>query len=162
MNHRYYQISQVIYCLFNKLQLQIFALYCLQRFKMRASSVNQVILHTLAQDQTHLTAREIYERIRENLPAVNPSTVYRALERLADAGQVSVSDMGVGAAVYETVDDEPHHHLVCQNCGQITTIHHETVQTLFDAIAQTHDFQVVTNHLILFGYCSRCQENLEG
>jgi Fur family ferric uptake transcriptional regulator len=129
---------------------------------MRASSVNQIILKTLAQDQSHLTAKQIYERIQENLPAVNPSTVYRALERLAEAGQVSVSDMGVGAAVYEAVGDEPHHHLVCQNCGKVMTIHHETVQTLFDAIAQTHDFQVMTNHLILFGYCAQCQKDPKG
>ena len=46
--------------------------------------------------------------------------------------------------------------------GQVPDGVHETVQTLFAAIAQTHDFQVVTNHLILFGYCSRCQENVEG
>ncbi|MFN2105194.1 MAG: Fur family transcriptional regulator [Candidatus Promineifilaceae bacterium] len=130
---------------------------------MRSSSTNQLILKTLSQSGAlsqsglHLTAKQIYERIQVNLPAVNPSTVYRALERLADAGQVSVSDMGVGAAVYELVAEEPHHHLVCQNCGKVATVDHETVQNLFDAIAESHDFQVVTNHLILFGTCTECQ-----
>lgn len=124
---------------------------------MRASSVNHIILDTLEQGQSHLTARQIYERVQANLPAVNPSTVYRALERLAAAGRVSISDMGVGAAVYETVDEELHHHLVCQDCGSVTTIAHESVQPMFDTIAQTHDFQIITNHLILFGYCAQCQ-----
>lgn len=125
---------------------------------MRSSSVNQIILRTLGQDQSHLTAQQIYERILVSLPAVNPSTVYRALDRLALEGQVSVSDMGGGAAVYEAVGGELHHHLVCQVCGRETTMTDELVQTLFNAIRQNYDFQVATNHLILFGRCSQCQE----
>jgi Fur family transcriptional regulator, ferric uptake regulator len=124
---------------------------------MRSSSVNQIILKTLALGQPHLTAQQIYECIREHLPAVNPSTVYRSLERLAHAGQVSVSDMGLGAVVYETVGGELHHHLVCQDCGKVTTIDDGPIQILFNNIAQQYDFHVITNHLILFGRCSQCQ-----
>jgi Fur family ferric uptake transcriptional regulator len=129
---------------------------------MRSSSVNQIILKTLEQGQSHLTAQQIYERIRENLPAVNPSTVYRALERLAHAGQVSVSDMGLGAAVYEAVGGEQHHHLVCQDCAKVITIDDDSIQSLFKNIEQQYDFQIVTNHLILFGHCSQCQERMVG
>ena len=125
---------------------------------MRSSSVSQIILRTLEQDQSHLTAQQIYEQIRDDLPAVNPSTVYRALERLAHAGQVSVSDMGLGAAVYETVGGKQHHHLVCQDCGKVTTIDDGPIHILFSNIAQQYDFHVATNHLILFGRCSQCQE----
>jgi Fe2+ or Zn2+ uptake regulation protein len=125
---------------------------------MRSSSVSQIILRTLEQDQSHLTAQQIYEQIRDDLPAVNPSTVYRALERLAHAGQVSVSDMGLSAAVYETVGGKQHHHLVCQDCALVTTIDNEIVQSFFTRIGQQYDFQVATNHLILFGHCSQCQQ----
>jgi Fur family ferric uptake transcriptional regulator len=128
---------------------------------MRSSSVNQLILKTLAQDRSHLTAQQIYERIRENLPAVNPSTVYRSLERLAHAGQVSVSDMGQGAAVFEAVCGEQHHHLVCQECGRVTMLGNEIIHSLFDRIRQQYDFQVITNHLILFGRCSQCQQTIQ-
>lgn len=123
---------------------------------MRASSVNEIILKTLAQNHSHLTAQQIYERIVANLPAVNPSTVYRSLERLAQSGQVSISDMGLGAAVYEVVDGTLHHHLVCQVCGQVITMDDEPVQTLFNQIVQQYGFEVSTNHLILFGRCGQC------
>lgn len=124
---------------------------------MRSSSVNQLILKTLTQNHSHLTAHQVYERIRKNLPAVNPSTVYRALERLAHAEMISVSDMGKGAAVYECVGGERHHHLVCQECGMVTTIDDETVEMLFQQIERQHNFQVVTNHLVLFGRCMQCR-----
>ena len=126
---------------------------------MRSSSVNQIILKTLTLNQSHLTAQQIYERIRENLPATNPSTVYRALERLAQAGKVSISDMGEGAAVYETVQGNLHHHLVCQNCGKVTMVANEPVQRLFKTLEESCDFLVTTNHLVLFGLCAQCQEH---
>jgi Fur family transcriptional regulator, ferric uptake regulator len=124
---------------------------------MRSSSVNQIILQTLDQNQVHLTARQMYESLRERLPAVNPSTVYRALERLAQEGLVSVSDMGQGAAVYEAVGGECHHHLVCQTCGQVQTINDEAVTRLFSQLEAENQFQIVTNHLVLFGHCQLCQ-----
>jgi Fur family transcriptional regulator, ferric uptake regulator len=125
---------------------------------MRASSVNHIILETLEHNHAHLTAQQIYESICERLPAVNPSTVYRALERMAHAGNVSISDMGQGAAMYEAVGGQHHHHLVCQNCGQILTLGDEDVNGLFREIEKEHNFQMVTNHLVLFGICAQCRQ----
>jgi Fur family ferric uptake transcriptional regulator len=124
---------------------------------MRASSVEKIILETLDQKHSHLTAHLVYEQIRLRLPAVNPSTVYRALERLAEAGKISVSDLGTGAEVYESMVDGIHHHLVCQKCGSISTISHEDVGNFFRLIERNYHFQVATNHLVLFGLCSQCR-----
>ncbi len=126
---------------------------------MRASSVQAAILEALAENApAHLTASEIYERIRVKLPAVNPSTVYRALERMANAGAVSVSDMGTGAAVYEILQEGIHHHLVCQGCRRVFTLDHSEVQAFFDAVERSHDFKIATNHLVLFGLCAECAQ----
>jgi Fur family ferric uptake transcriptional regulator len=128
---------------------------------MRASSVESVILDVLNQENTHLTSLQVYEKIRPQLPAVNPSTVYRALERLAKNDKISVSDIGTGAVVYETRKTEMHHHLVCQNCGQISTIGNEDVSVLFSALYQKNHFVTTTNHLILFGLCENCSKSLD-
>jgi Fur family ferric uptake transcriptional regulator len=127
---------------------------------MRASSVDQVILETLSKEHAHLTSLQVFEEIRDRLPAVNPSTVYRALERLVHHGKVSVSDMGTGSAVYELLADGFHHHLICQQCGQTITLGDEEVRQFFSAIEQKHQFQIATNHLILFGTCDNCRKNL--
>ena len=124
---------------------------------MRSSSVNTSILEVLEHNHSHLTANEVYEHIRGRLPAVNPSTVYRALERLADSGKISVSDMGTGSAVYEALTNGLHHHLVCRVCGKVYTLEHEAVQEFFKRIEEDDHFSVSTNHLILFGICSNCQ-----
>ncbi len=123
---------------------------------MRASSVERLILETLSREQTHLTSLQIYEQIRERLPAVNPSTVYRALERLVKRGKVSVSDIGIGSTVYEILTNGLHHHFVCQQCGLIQTIHHEDIERFFATVENKYHFKVITNHLILFGICEHC------
>ena len=125
---------------------------------MRASSVDQIILETLSKEHAHLTSHQVYEEIRERLPAVNQSTVYRALERLANNGKVSVSDMGTGSAVYELLADGVHHHLVCQRCRQVITLDHEEVQNFFEDIQLKNHFKIATSHLILFGICETCQK----
>lgn len=125
---------------------------------MKTSSVDALILELL-NNQQHLTAHQVYEELRPNLPAVNPSTIYRALERLANSGKVSVSDMGTGAAVYEKVTGGVHHHLVCQKCKQVITIDHEMVSAFFEQVEERYKFKVATNHLILFGVCAHCSSS---
>jgi Fur family ferric uptake transcriptional regulator len=122
---------------------------------MRQSSVQLAILEVLAgEGDSHLSALEIYERLKARLPAIAPSTVYRALERLTQQGLVSVSDMGQGVTLYERVGQALHHHLVCTACGRIFTIDHAQVGPFFAAIEAAHDFRIQTNHLILFGLCA--------
>ncbi len=128
---------------------------------MRASSVDQIIIEVLATEHAHLTSAQVYEEIRSRLPAVNPSTVYRALERLTHNGKISVSDMGTGSAVYELVSGEIHHHLVCQKCGRVMTISNTEVKNFFSAIQSQNHFIVLTNHLILFGVCEACQKEAD-
>ena len=123
---------------------------------MRTSSIEKAILTLLQDNNRHLTANEVTQQLQPRFPSMNPSTVYRALERLAHAGKISVSDMGTGAAVYEKVTDGMHHHLVCQRCGRVLTIDHTWVGPFFEQIEKEFSFEIATNHLILFGVC--CQE----
>jgi Fur family ferric uptake transcriptional regulator len=129
---------------------------------MRSSSVDFYILDTLKKERSHLTSHEVFSRIQGQLPAVNPSTVYRALDRLVKAGKISVSDMGTGSEVYESVGSAPHHHLVCQNCGRIITLSHEEVDGFFHQLEKDKHFKIVTNHLVLFGICDDCQKIVSG
>ena len=78
----------------NNIIMQIFAFAIF--WIMRNSSADQLILETLGMHKSHLTSHQIYEAVHLRLPALNPSTVYRALDRLVNQGKVTVSDMGWG------------------------------------------------------------------
>jgi len=129
---------------------------------MKSSSVELAILELLQENHRHMNAHEVYEDLHPRFPAVNPSTIYRALDRLVHAVKISVSDMGTGASVYEMVSGGIHHHLVCQICGRVQTIDHSLVGTCFELIETTYSFKVSTNHLVLFGTCEQCEKSGSG
>jgi Fur family ferric uptake transcriptional regulator len=147
-------IKIIIYIIIHKLAD---AKICIIIVRMRTSSVDKIIVEILTKEHLHLTALQVFEAIHERLPAVNQSTVYRALERMVSRGLLSVSDMGTGAAVFELLSDGRHHHLVCQQCGGVVTVGDGEVQTFFTTIKEKNQFVVTTNHLILFGTCKTCQ-----
>jgi Fur family transcriptional regulator, ferric uptake regulator len=123
---------------------------------MKTSSVDQIIIEIIEKEENHLTSQQIYEKLRNHLPAVNRSTVYRSLERLAENGKVSISDMGMGASVYELVSNGIHHHLICQQCHQTILIPLEDVANFFSQVELMSRYQITTNHLILYGICDAC------
>lgn len=124
----------------------------------RASSVDAAIIDVLSNGHSHLTSAEIHEQVRTRLPAVNPSTIYRALERLAGQCKVSISDIGIGAAVYELVHEGNHHHLVCQECRTVFTIDDAEADLFFQQVAKKYRFELITRHLVLFGVCENCKK----
>ena len=126
---------------------------------MRNSSADQLILETLGTQKSHLTSHQIFEGVHLRLPALNPSTVYRALDRLVSQGKVTVSDMGLGAAVFELAGENPHHHLVCQGCGYITMIEDDQIAPLISKLEKNYHYKIKTNHLVLFGLCEQCQDS---
>lgn len=124
---------------------------------MKTSSVDQIIIELLNQNKHHWTSQQVFEQIKPRLPAVNQSTVYRSLERLVNLGKVSVSDIGTGSLVYELVGSGLHHHLVCQSCHQIINLSNIEVAEFFGKIEDESHYQIITNHLILYGICPECQ-----
>lgn len=128
---------------------------------MRSSSVTNEILDILKREKTHLTESEIYDAVHVKFTAVNHSTVYRALRRLVDNDIISITDIGLGAQVFEFCSNNIHHHLVCQSCGKITDLTDGTVEELFGKIEKNKNFKVITKHLALFGYCEACQKKAD-
>ena len=127
----------------------------------RLTSARAIILETINTDRKHWTVQEVYDAVKPNLPSLNLSTVYRALDYLSREDLISVSDLGAGSPVYEAVQDSPHHHLVCRECGYVFELSHEEVDDFFAKISRENEFEVCTNHLILFGTCEACQETTE-
>jgi Fur family ferric uptake transcriptional regulator len=104
----------------------------------------------------HLSAEELAERVRERLPQVNASTVYRTLDTLVDEGLVLRADFGTGRAVFEPAHEHPHHHLVCERCGSVTHIHDEELGSLGERLQDRFGFRLSDRETTLFGVCRRC------
>jgi len=123
----------------------------------RVTPQRVLILDAICQGGGHTTIGEIYAYTRRLDPTIDRSTIYRALDLFVSLGLVVSADLGTGETYYEVARPEPHHHLVCSQCGAITEIPHDTVKMLFRIIEQQHGFAAHMDHLVLPGLCSSCQ-----
>ena len=63
----------------------------------------------------------------------------------------------IGSKVYEMAAPQPHHHLVCEHCGNVEQVTHDAMAGAFKHIEQKYGFKVTTDHLALFGLCRHCR-----
>jgi Fur family ferric uptake transcriptional regulator len=103
------------------------------------------------------SAQEIHDELRRGGDGIGLTTVYRALQSLADNGEVDVLRTDAGEAVYRrcaTVDH--HHHLVCRRCGTAVEIEGPAVESWTQQVAERHGFTEVSHTLDIFGLCPNC------
>ena len=110
----------------------------------------------LVESEEHLTAEEVWERVKDSLPGLELSTVYRSLEPLRAAGLVADSRLPEGPRVFEA-RPALHPHLVCESCGEISHPEPEVERRLFEALnAGSGGFEVRELHAVARGMCAGC------
>ena len=129
---------------------------------LRMTRQRLLILQALCELGGHASAENIYEQASLHRGDLDLSTVYRNLERLRDLRILSQTDLGRGCAEYEVVTDQPHHHLVCQGCGQVIDLDHAYLVTCAEAIRRDFGFEPIFDHFAIFGWCRDCKRGGDG
>lgn len=101
----------------------------------------------------HLTADEVFDLAREDLPDLARATVYNALSELVRAGLLQIVERR-GALLYDRNLDPDHHHFRCRYCGALHDVHVEGVEGI--GIRNGEGFYVEQKYITLEGICSRC------
>ena len=125
---------------------------------VRMTRQRVIILQALCELDGHGGAEDVYKRATLHRRDVDLSTVYRTLERLRDLRILSQTDLGRGYAEYEIVADQPHHHLICESCGQVMDLDHTYLATSAEAIRRDFGFEPIFDHFAIFGRCRECSE----
>jgi len=123
----------------------------------RVTPQRQVILDVLFANGGHATPLELFEQVTVQFPCVNRATVYRALDFFCEI-QVATKSEIHGNTVYEILEDEPHHHLVCTRCGQVEVLSDAYFSDLVTHLADDHGFLAELRHLVIPGVCRNCQK----
>lgn len=125
-----------------------------RRHGHRITSQRAAILQALCELSGHASAERIHERVKQR--GVDLSTVYRTLEWLRDLRILSQTDLGRGCAEYEIVTDQPHHHLVCQQCDRVIDLDHSCLAPVSEKVRQRFGFEPILDHFAIFGHCQTC------
>ena len=117
-----------------------------------------MIVSIISDSAGHVTAEAIHERVKEQYPYVDISTVYRTLNLLKKLKLVTDTDLGEGVAHYELADRGAHHHLVCRRCGTTVALDDAFLEPLADSLRSKYGFAADLEHLAIFGLCAACQK----
>ena len=115
----------------------------------------RVIEAMLASPSHHLTAAEIVSAVRVSEPDFYESTVYRTLDRLVELAVIDRVLLGPGATIFH-LPHRPHHHLLCEQCGEVTEVSAELLDDLADQVHAEHQFRLHPSASTLVGVCQRC------
>ncbi len=102
-----------------------------------------------------LSAEQIVEIVQRDHPDLHPSTVYRTLETLEDAGLVSHVHLGHGPARWQ-IANNPHHHLVCESCGAVQLVPRSIFDELRTRVEGEFGFAIAFQHFATVGRCRHC------
>ncbi|MEO6063349.1 MAG: transcriptional repressor [Thermoflexales bacterium] len=128
----------------------------LHQHGLRVTPQRQIVYTALSgRAGAHLTADDIYARVRRKKAGIDRATVYRTLYFLRDLGLISQSEID-DQRVFEVIGERPHHHLVCQNCGTTVVLDDAPVAAFERAVRRRIGFSISTPHLVLTGLCAVC------
>src|SRR5258706_2454142 len=121
----------------------------------RITAPRRAVITQLLDHDGHMAATELADRVREALPDVHESTVYRALDDLTRLGIVVHSHLAHGPAMYHVATDR-HAHLVCDSCGAAIEVPASVTASFARVIRKRFDFDADLVHFALSGRCRTC------
>src|ERR1700710_2905963 len=127
----------------------------LHRSGLRATGQRLVILRALDR-LGHGTMEQLLEATQQDLPTLQLSTVYRAVDTLTAHGLVSHTPLTRSTPTYQLPAHAVHGHLVCRGCGSVTEMDSDVARRFVNEIAGRHSFDVDFGHLSVFGRCANC------
>jgi Fur family peroxide stress response transcriptional regulator len=136
-------------------KLEQFAQRCRQQ-GLPLTVQRRVMLEALLDRADHPTADQVYDDVKDRIPGLSRTTVYRVLETLVRVGVVRRASH-LGAAARFDPNTDHHHHLVCVSCHALTDFDDPALDTL--PLPNTHpDAFVITDYSVhVFGTCADCR-----
>jgi Fur family ferric uptake transcriptional regulator len=134
------------------------ALDALRRRGLRLTPQRRAIVTEVMRAEGHISAPAIAHRVERRMPGVNPSTVYRTLVVLEEAGILSHSHLE-GGAEYHLADESGHVHLTCSSCGAEDDLSLEEASSLSRLIGRHRGFKPDLTHFAISGLCRDCQRD---
>lgn len=121
-----------------------------QTLGMRLSRQRRFILELLWQDQEHLSAREIYDRLNRQGKDIGHTSVYQNLEALSEQGIIECIERSDGR-LYGNVSDA-HSHVNCIDTQQILDVHIQLPEEIIKQVEAQTGVKITEYHIDFYGY----------
>ncbi|MAS26666.1 MAG: transcriptional repressor [Synechococcus sp. NAT40] len=116
---------------------------------MRLSRQRRMVLDLLWSEASHMSARDIFEKLNARGRSIGHTSVYQNLEALQSAGVIECLDRANGR-LYGYRSD-PHSHLTCLDSGRIEDIDVKLPADLLERIETVTGYRIESYTLQLNG-----------
>lgn len=115
----------------------------------------ETVLRVIRESDKHLTANEVFDNARQQMPGISFATVYNSLNYLKNAELIGEIKFGTDANLYDR-NLTRHDHALCNKCGKLVDIDLSIPDRLLEEAAQLSKFKPETIELTLRGLCPDC------
>jgi Fur family peroxide stress response transcriptional regulator len=119
----------------------------------------RTILEQIVDRKDHPTAQQLFEEVRERLPGVSRTTVYRVLDTLVRLQLVQKIYQPGAAARYDP-NTRQHHHFACLDCSAVIDLEDERLDAVALPDLRRRGFDITESHVYFRGTCSSCRASL--
>ncbi|GAA5065022.1 Fur family transcriptional regulator [Streptomyces similanensis] len=124
---------------------------------LRRTTSRVCTLTMLSASRRHLSSAEACAELHRRGTPFDPATVYRTLESLTAVGLTHVVH-APGPKRYG-VSSEPHHHTVCEQCGQVSDVAGDHVKAAVEQVARLTGLSPDSSgSLLVYGRCTACAQ----
>jgi len=124
--------------------------------KYRITKQCRIILDRLCYLNSHPTAIELYNDIKEIIPNISLGTIYRNLEKLRKQKKIIRFTTGDNNNRFDA-NLSDHLHIRCIKCDKIKDIYYANLIVKKLDIKEQTGFDMVKTHIEITGICSSCR-----
>ena len=121
-----------------------------QELGMRVSRQRRYILELLWENESHLSAREIYDLLNQQGKEIGHTSVYQNLDALSAGGVIECLERSDGR-LYGNISDS-HSHVNCLDTNQIIDLQIELPKSIIEQIEARTGVSITDYRIDFFGY----------
>ena len=108
----------------------------------------------------HLSAENIYHKLKNQGDDVGLATVYRVLTQFESADLVCRQHFEEGHSVFELNSGEHHDHILCVRCHEVEEFFDQALESKQKSVAKNMGYEITGHSLYLYGICTKCKPEL--
>ena len=134
----------------------------LQKEGYKYTNQREEVLRILLRNKdSHMSCDEVHSIVSNERKDVGIATVYRTLQLFEKLGIVYKINFDDGVSRYELnfgTENHHHHHLICTNCGSVTEVKLDLLESLEDEIEKEEGFTIQDHNVKFYGICKDCKD----
>jgi len=126
--------------------------------QIRMTNQREMILQELQKSREHLTADELYQRIRKKMPRISLATVYRNLEILSEVGLIQKLEVSGRQKRFDW-NTEEHDHIYCIHCHKVDNLKMDRDELGVKVPDTASGYKLTGYRLEFSGLCENCRKD---